>query len=123
MLKRIDHVQITVTPAAEGNSVRFYRDVLGLREIPKPEPLRARGGAWFDCNGVQVHIGIEEAAGGNDRSKRHLCFLVDDADHARRTFEAAGATIIPDEQPVEGWSRFYVRDPGGNRIEIAQKIS
>jgi len=122
MLKRIDHVQLTVTRAAEEACVRFYREVLALQEIPKPEPLRARGGAWFDCGGVQVHIGIEDTAGDNDRSKRHLCFMVEDLGHARRQFESSGATIIEDEQPVPGWNRFYLRDPGGNRIEIAQKV-
>jgi len=24
--------------------------------------------------------------------------------------------------PTPGWSRFYVRDPGGNRLEIAQAV-
>jgi catechol 2,3-dioxygenase-like lactoylglutathione lyase family enzyme len=34
---------------------------------------------------------------------------------------AAGIEIIPDERPIAGQPRFYVRDPGGNLIEIAQK--
>jgi len=32
-----------------------------------------------------------------------------------------GVEIIPDDQPVAGKPRFYVRDPAGNLIEIAQK--
>jgi len=34
---------------------------------------------------------------------------------------AAAIEIIPDNQPIQGWRRFYVRDPGGNRIEIAER--
>lgn len=121
MLKRVDHVQLTVSRAAEEATVRFYREVLALEEIPKPEPLRARGGAWFVLDGLQIHIGIEAAAENNEQSKRHLCFLVDDLARAQQQFEQAAVPIIPDDQPVDGWRRFYVRDPGGNRIEIAQK--
>jgi hypothetical protein len=33
----------------------------------------------------------------------------------------ADVEIIPDNQPIEGWRRFYVRDSGGNRIEIAER--
>ena len=118
---RVDHVQITVTRAAVEGTVQFYRDVLALQEIPKPEPLRARGGAWFVCGDLQIHIGVEDAAAENERSKRHFCFLVADLAAVQRTFERAAVEIIPDDQPVPGWRRFYVRDPGGNRIEIAQK--
>ena len=33
---------------------------------------------------------------------------------------AAGVAIIPENKPLPGWKRFYVRDPGGNRIEVAE---
>jgi hypothetical protein len=41
---------------------------------------------------------------------------------ANAMFRAAGVERIPDDHPLRGWSRFYVRDPGGNRIEIAQAL-
>ena len=34
----------------------FYTGQLGLREIPKPEPLRVRGGVWFDAGGLDIHL-------------------------------------------------------------------
>jgi predicted enzyme related to lactoylglutathione lyase len=40
---------------------------------------------------------------------------------AEQQFKDAGVEILPDDQPTPGWSRFYVRDPGGNRLEIAQR--
>jgi hypothetical protein len=29
--------------------------------------------------------------------------------------------IISDSQPIAGYNRFYIRDPGGNRLEIVRK--
>ena len=54
----IDHVQLTVPKALETEALAFYRNVLGLKEIPKPEELRTRGGAWF----VSEQIGEETLA-------------------------------------------------------------
>jgi catechol 2,3-dioxygenase-like lactoylglutathione lyase family enzyme len=46
--------------------------------------------------------------------------MVGDLSNAEAEFRRAGIEILPDERPIKGWSRFYVRDPGGNKIEIAQ---
>jgi catechol 2,3-dioxygenase-like lactoylglutathione lyase family enzyme len=93
--------------------------VLGLKDVPKPEGSQGRGGAWYQLGDVQLHLSLEEAT-DNDISRRHVCFVVADLESARRHLEDAGIEIFPDEIPTPGWPRFYVRDPGGNRIEIAQ---
>src|SRR5579872_1768959 len=36
-ISTIDHVQMTVPRALEAECLAFYRSVLGLKEIPKPE--------------------------------------------------------------------------------------
>jgi len=38
----------------------FYAGLLGLREIPKPESIRSRGGVWFDADGLDLHVSVEE---------------------------------------------------------------
>ncbi len=38
----------------------FYAGVLGFEVLPKPEPLASRGGRWFACDDVQVHLGVED---------------------------------------------------------------
>ena len=113
----LDHVNLTVPRAAEAAARRFYGEVLGLRELAKPAELQDRGGAWFDGGAVQVHVSLEEAP--PTPSRRHVCFAVADLETARAVFAAAGVEILPDERPLAGWPRFYVRDPGGNRLEIA----
>src|SRR5215475_7165983 len=87
----IDHVQIAVPKALEAESLRFYREVFALPEIPKPEELRARGGAWFQIGALQMHIGVDPDA--SPKSKRHICFLVGDLKTAKARIEAHGVAI------------------------------
>jgi len=115
----IDHVQIAAPKALEEQTLAFYRDVLGLTEIPKPEELRGRGGAWFQTGNLQMHIGIDPDS-SPVKSKRHVCFLVADLANAKAQVMANGVTI-EEESVAEGLSRFFVRDPAGNRIEIGQR--
>lgn len=115
----IDHVQIAVPRALESECLAFYREVLRLTEIPKPEDLRARGGAWFQVGAVQLHIGIDPEP--SPASKRHLCLLVQDLAAARAEINSRGVAI-EEEGEVEGWRRFFVRDPAGNRLELAERL-
>jgi catechol 2,3-dioxygenase-like lactoylglutathione lyase family enzyme len=114
----IDHVQIAVPKALEAQALTFYREILGLSEIPKPEELRARGGAWFQTGNLQMHVGLDPEA--SPRSKRHVCFLVRDLATARAEIVSKGVAI-EEESVAEGLARFFIRDPAGNRIEIGQR--
>ena len=61
-VKGIDHVQIAVPRALEAACLAFYRGVFAFPELPKPDELRARGGAWFQVGALQMHIGVDEDA-------------------------------------------------------------
>lgn len=117
-ISAIDHVQIAVPRALEAECLAFYREVLGLPEIPKPEELRARGGAWFQLPNLQMHVGVDPEP--SPRSKRHVCFLVPDLARAK-TILLAQSIAIEEESVAEGLSRLFIRDPAGNRIEIGQR--
>ena len=114
----IDHVQIAVPRAKEAECLACYREVFGFPEIPKPEELRTRGGAWFQVGSLQMHIGVDPEA--SPKSKRHVCFLVSDLAKAKAEI-AARAVAIEEESVAEGLSRFFIRDPAVNRIEIGQR--
>ena len=115
----IDHVQIAVPNALEQECLTFYRTVLALPEVEKPEKLKARGGAWFQISTTtQMHIGIDPEA--SPRSKRHICFLVRDLAAAKSSAQSHGI-VIEEEGTAEGLIRFFIRDPAGNRIEIGQR--
>jgi catechol 2,3-dioxygenase-like lactoylglutathione lyase family enzyme len=118
----IHHVNVTVPKSAEDDAKHFYARVLGLAEVSKPEESRGRGGAWYQLGSVQLHLSIEEGLDEKCLSKRHICYTVNDLGMAEEKFRSAGVEIIPDDLPTRGWARFYVRDPGGNRLEIAQAV-
>jgi len=120
----LDHVQVTVPRETEAAALRFYRDALGLAEIPKPPELRANGGGWFMLGPLQLHVSPEDVAPDIlAASKRHLGLRVTDLPALTARLESHGVAIIPDRQPVPGMIRIYVRDPGGNRLELFEAVS
>jgi catechol 2,3-dioxygenase-like lactoylglutathione lyase family enzyme len=115
----LSHVNLTVPPEAEATAKEFYETVLGLKEIPKPLGTRQNLGAWYELGGVQLHLSIEEKV-TNAMSDRHVCYAVADIAVAERHIRDSGISIISDPRPIAGVKRFYVRDPGGNLIEITE---
>jgi catechol 2,3-dioxygenase-like lactoylglutathione lyase family enzyme len=108
---RLDHVQVAAPPGCEADARRFYGDLLGLAEVPKPEPLRARGGVWFE----QLHVGVEPDFA--PARKAHPALRADDLDAVAERLAAAGAPVQWDES-LPGVRRFYTADPWGNRLEL-----
>lgn len=99
----------------EDTARAFYYKLLGLTEIPKPEPLRVRGGVWFDADGLDIHVSVEKQRPGPD-SQRHFGLECADVEALKTRLKTAGVEI--DEGRQAPWKRFFVRDPFGNRIEI-----
>jgi catechol 2,3-dioxygenase-like lactoylglutathione lyase family enzyme len=111
----LSHINVTMPKGDEETARSFYGGLLGLPEIPKPEPLRIRGGVWFDAGGLDVHVSVEEQRPGED-ANRHFGLECADVNGLRARLEAAGVRT-EDGRPAP-WRRFFVRDPFGNRIEI-----
>ncbi|HEU4404136.1 MAG TPA: VOC family protein [Polyangiaceae bacterium] len=115
----IDHVQLAAPRGSEAEARRFYGELLGLPELPKPAKLAARGGCWFRCGAHQLHIGIEDDF--RAATKAHPALELDseaalDALYARLV--AAGVRVKRDEAEVPGVVRFFASDPFGNRLEL-----
>jgi hypothetical protein len=114
----IDHVQLAAPPGCESEGRRFFGDLLGLTEIPKPPVQAARGGLWFQCGAQQIHLGVE-----NDfrpaRKAHPALRLVDEA--ALRALVdilvQAGVAAREDHEMAD-CARFFVADPWGNRLEL-----
>jgi len=109
----LDHVQLAMPPGGEADARAFYAGVLGLTEVPKPEPLRARGGCWFRGPRVEIHLGVEDPF--VPARKAHPALRV-------RDLEAAAAALdrVQRDTSVPGVRRLYTADPFGNRIELIQ---
>ena len=120
IIKTVDHIKITVPTDCAEQARDFYIGILGLTEIPKPEPVKKNGGFWLNAGGVEVHVGLED---GIDRhnSSAHLGYLVDDAAAWREKLKNAGYEILK-ATAIADVERFYIRDPFGNRIEFMQRL-
>lgn len=108
----LDHVQVAMPAGGEDAARGFYTGLLGLAEAPKPEPLRATGGVWFEGG---VHMGVE--ADFRPARKAHPGLSVADLDAVAARLTAAGADVEWDER-LPGVRRFYTHDPFGNRLEL-----
>ena len=113
----IDHVQVAAPIGSEPQARRFYGEMLGLTEVPKPAALQARGGVWFACGAHQLHVGISECFSPADKAHPALQVRLGDLDRLARRLEAAGASVHWDDA-IPGTRRFYSADPWGNRIEF-----
>lgn len=115
LVSDIHHVSINV--AETQRALGFYRDVLGLTVLPRPE-LSVRG-AWLDAgNGRQVHL--VEADVPPDLGQ-HVAFRVSDIDTVIMRLREAG-TAVRDAKPVgdTGGRQTFAFDPDGNRVEFNQ---
>ncbi|MEZ5383638.1 MAG: VOC family protein [Microthrixaceae bacterium] len=115
----IDHVQLAMPAGEESAAEAFYSGLLGLVRVPKPEPLAARGGCWFE-GAVQVHLGVE--ADFRPARKAHPALLVDDLAELVGRLEGVGVEIRRDVQ-LEGYERVHLSDPFGNRIELMERLA
>ena len=111
---QIDHVSVVITDVAR--SRRFYRDVLGLKEIPKPRTFDFVV-LWFDLGNMHVHLLLKDKA--DTISPRHFALRVADVKAARRWFAERGVSA-EETTPIPGADRFFIHDPDGNRIEVIQ---
>nr|WP_310525177.1 VOC family protein [Polymorphobacter sp.] len=111
----IDHVQIAMPVGGEAEARRFFGEVLGLNEIPKPADMALRGGCWFVIGDRQLHLGVE--ADFRPAMKAHVALSSDDLVALSERLVLAGFKVRQDV-PVGSRSRFFSADPFGNRIEF-----
>ena len=117
----LHHVAVCVTDIER--SKRFYGDVLGLKEIPRPPfPF---GGAWYEMpDARQVHLIVHERPrtlrGTTEIDLRdgHLAMGVADFDSAVAHLRAAGVECVERPDNVTPWKQIYVTDPDGNVVEL-----
>jgi glyoxylase I family protein len=113
-VEQIDHCSVIITDV--DRSRRFYRDLLGLKEINRPRTFDFIV-LWFDLGNDMLHLLLKDQA--DSISPRHFALRVADANVARRYFQEHGVPFS-ETTPIPGADRFFIRDPDGNRIEIIQ---
>lgn len=118
---KVNHIAIAVTDLSE--SEQFYRDIIGLKQIP--EPFKVGRHAWFDLGHAELHV-IKAADERIEHNKsNHLCFSVDDLDafiekitsHGVEYSDFPGNTGKINVRP-DGIRQIYFTDPDGYWVEI-----
>jgi catechol 2,3-dioxygenase-like lactoylglutathione lyase family enzyme len=118
----IHHAQVMIPPGGEAAARRFYGELLGMTEIEKPQPLRARGGLWMQAGDRQLHLGVEAPGVDREKTRAHVAYEVTKLDAFRARLEAAGL-VVTDGERLPGLRRVELRDPFGNRIELIERGS
>lgn len=118
MILKLHHAEVIIRRGQEDLARRFYCELLGLKEIPKPANLSKNGGLWLELGANQIHLSIDD---GFDpaQTKAHLAYQVHDLAALLSRLEAAGFQTKMNEA-ITGYTRANVRDPFGNRIEFMQ---
>ncbi|MEW6343683.1 MAG: glyoxalase [Paraburkholderia sp.] len=115
----IDHVQLAMPAGGEAAARRFFGDILGLGELPKPADLAARGGVWFACGAIQLHLGVEKDF--RPALKAHPGLIVDYLAPIVASLNEAGYPVKSDVA-IDGFTRVFTADPFGNRIELLEPV-
>jgi catechol 2,3-dioxygenase-like lactoylglutathione lyase family enzyme len=120
-----DHVTIICADLAATR--RFYVDVLGMTEVPRP--AFKFPGLWFQLGNVQIHATQESPeagrAGWADQGGKvvsrghHFAFRVDDVSEVVKIVEAHGVRIAsPLQERPDGYRQVYLYDPDGHVVEL-----
>ena len=115
----LDHVQVAIPVGGEARARDFYSGILGFSEIEKPAAMAGRNSIWFAAGPVNLHLGIEPDF--HPAKRAHPAFVVVDLDEILAACERAGLTTKSDTA-VNGYRRFHVFDPFGNRLELMERM-
>jgi catechol 2,3-dioxygenase-like lactoylglutathione lyase family enzyme len=128
----MDHTALLVGDVEA--SRRFYGDVLGMEEVPRPANFEFPG-AWFRAGAAELHL-IGEAERGRVREIHaaydpeelaagycsHFALEVEDLEESRRWVEQRGATIVGGPRRRDGGvAQMYLADPDGYVVELMAK--
>jgi glyoxylase I family protein len=130
-IRQLHHVSIVVKDVAR--SKQFYRDVLGMKEVPWVDHYDFEGG-WLRAGNHEVHLIQEndsvQAPGDpphNPNARRdltfarHFCFRVADLDEAVKTLQKHNVPIAAGPRPRgDGAAQLYIYDPDGHMIKLAE---
>ena len=115
----IHHVLVAALPGSEDEARRYYGEVLGLKELERPESLTSKSMCWFELgNGQHLHVGPEFPF--QPARKAHPAFLVDRFDEFRQCLLDHAAEVV-DDTDNPGVRRFFSYDPFGNRLEFVER--
>ena len=113
----LDHVQITAPLNTENEVREFFVDLLGCKEIEKPETLSHFDSLWFEMGTTILHVGLDENHKAEKRG--HPAFEVKNIGDLMDHLEANGVEIKEDFN-LPGARRFYTYAFFGHQMEFLE---
>jgi catechol 2,3-dioxygenase-like lactoylglutathione lyase family enzyme len=117
-VRRAHHVSFAIADLARAR--RFYGEVLGLPEIPRPD--FGFPGAWYRAGEIEVHLIVAPAGApvGTPPPRLspladHAAFQVAEYAATRDRLRAAGHEVLETGAEV---GQLFVQDPDGHVIEL-----
>lgn len=117
-IRSVNHVARTTSRLDE--SRRFYSEVLGFREVKRPNfdfP-----GAWLYNYGLMIHLigrdGADKSGGAIDTRAEHLALHVDDLPAAAKRLDEFGIRYHANQLPDRGIQQIFFHDPDGHHVEL-----
>ena len=117
----IHHVSVCVSDLARAK--QFYGEVLGLRELPRPD--LGFPGAWYAVGPAQeLHLIVHPPSRTRrdtpeiDGRDGHFAFRVTSYADTLARLRAHGIALIESPHNKTPWAQIYVTDPDGNVIEF-----
>jgi catechol 2,3-dioxygenase-like lactoylglutathione lyase family enzyme len=119
-VETLHHISVSVTDLERAK--RFYGEVLGLKQVPRPDfdfP-----GAWYELGDRQLHLIVHTSPrslrGTTEVDARdgHFAVRVTDYEATLDHLRAHGVPILDSPVNPTPWSQIYVTDPDGNVIEL-----
>jgi predicted enzyme related to lactoylglutathione lyase len=110
--------QIANTVHDMPRAVAFYRDALGIRQLPIPAGPNL---AFFDCDGIRLMLSLPEGEFQHNGSV--LYFKVTDIQSAYAELQSRGVQFMGEPHLIarmpdyELWMAFF-RDPDGNPLAL-----
>ncbi|QKV53396.1 VOC family protein [Comamonas antarctica] len=120
-IRGVHHLQLAFRAGNAPAMRHFYRDLLGLTELPdEPAEGAARREATlrFAAGGQRIDL-VGVAQWQPLPAVSHLAFEVQDLSSLRARLRAAELALV-ETQGLAGFARFYLKDPAGNQLEFLE---
>ena len=115
-LHGVHHVSINVADHTEAH--RFYTDVLGLTELPRPD--LGFPGSWLAAGDQEIHL--LEVAGFEPPKGQHFALGVDDLDATVAELAERRVEMSRTSEIAGVCRQAFFTDPTGNLIELNQPL-
>jgi catechol 2,3-dioxygenase-like lactoylglutathione lyase family enzyme len=118
-LKSVRHAGVPVSDVRKSKS--FYK-LLGFEEIERPK-IKGIPGAWYECNGTQVHLigqRNDMAAKNLPGVGTHIALQVENLEEAKKALKKRKIEFAEFTPPASmgGAPVLFLKDPDGNAVEL-----